>query len=580
MSGKKNGLRREYILLALVVLLAFAGRAYGLNFPAYHWDEKIGFDNIFYASHNQLALMIYDHGSFLQYLILGSWYIYLMFTGAPLTTQGLLTSFFGDAAPFVLLARGLLVLAGTGTVVVVYALGRRAYSKKVGLLAAFLLALTFLHVAHSHYARGHILAAFFVTLAVYFCMDILQTGRRRSYVLAGLSIGLATGAQYSALLAVLPLLVAHVLRERARRPDAGWLAWSLDRSLLIAINVAALAFFAVTPYVLLDFPYFSGQVKGFLTQVVTKAHVSPEGQPVLMFYLTEHLRNGMGLGLEIVSLVGVVYALARRTSQDWVWLAFPTVLFFALGKGENFARYALPLLPFLALAAARLLVDAAEWARGRWRFRWADAGLVVVAIALLIPSTLNILRFDYWITQPDTRQLAEAWMRRNIPAGARLVVEGADVLGPDLPLDKTWLDESIAAASPDSLGRIYLEAIRASQLTGPGYRVERVFRLDEQHRGGVVIGTVDSADEYARRGVEYLVTVDWMQRDAEDAYSAAFQQSLDAAYQQIAVFEPTIHFRFDPLAWRMDYDALAQVVPGQPGIGGPRLVVYQLKIQP
>jgi uncharacterized membrane protein YfhO len=34
-------------------------------------------------------------------------------------------------------------------------------------------------------------------------------------------------------------------------------------------------------------------MKGFLTYTVSRTWVSPEGQPVWLFYLTEHLRNGL-----------------------------------------------------------------------------------------------------------------------------------------------------------------------------------------------------------------------------------------------------------------------------------------------
>ena len=65
---------------------------------------------------------------------------------------------------------------------------------------------------------------------------------------------------------------------------------------------------------------------------------------MFLFYLTEHLRNGMGTGLELVALAGVVYTAYRHRWQDAVLLAFPLVLYVTLAKGENFARYAVLLL--------------------------------------------------------------------------------------------------------------------------------------------------------------------------------------------------------------------------------------------
>jgi uncharacterized membrane protein len=202
-------MKRSIGLLALILVLAFAVRAYGLNFPRFHWDENIAFGNTLYASYAQLREPEYEHGSLLPYLFLALWYGYLMLRGIAPAAQNLTPAFFGDPAPFVVLARGLLVLAGTGTVLAVYALGKQMYNRATGLLAAFFLAFTFLHVSESHYARGHILATFFVTLAVFFASRNLSEGRSRDYALAGICVGLGTAAQYSAILALLPLIVAH-----------------------------------------------------------------------------------------------------------------------------------------------------------------------------------------------------------------------------------------------------------------------------------------------------------------------------------------------------------------------------------
>jgi hypothetical protein len=282
---------------------------------------------------------------------------------------------------------------------------------------------------------------------------------------------------------------------------------------------------------------------------VSRTWVSPEGQPVWLFYLTEHLRNGLGTGLEVIALGGIIYAMAKRLPQDWILLAFPLPLFLTLAKGENFARYALLLLPFLVIAAARLIYDVTQWAELKWSRHWTWA-VIVFAVGLVVPSGLNIARYDFMITQPDTRTLAAQWIDAHIPDGATIAVEGAGVLGPVVPA-------------------------RPNQPDGRTYQVDTVFRLDQRHEGGILVGSISSADYYASRGIDYLVTVNWMQGESESGYSKEFQDSLEADYAPIAEFAPTIDFRFDPYAWRMDYNALAQVIPGKPETGGPRLTVYR-----
>jgi 4-amino-4-deoxy-L-arabinose transferase-like glycosyltransferase len=317
-------LRRWSALLVLVFLVAFVVRGYGLGFPLYHWDENTDFGNAFYASFHHLAMPAYNHGSFFIYVMMLVWDVYLALNGIQWSTPNVLLAFLREPMPLVIWARGLGVLAGTGTVVAIYFLGRRLYGRVVGLLAAFFLALMFLHVSESHYARSHVLAVFFIVLALYFCARILDEGSTRDYVGAGVSLGLATAAQYSAILTLVALIVAHAARVWRQ-----WRNWRLHRSLLFGLDSSALAFFVVTPYALLDFQNFVGEMKWWLSHELSRTWVSPEGQPVLFFYLREHLGNGMGLALLGVALTGVIYALFRHRWQDGLWLTFIIPLFIA-----------------------------------------------------------------------------------------------------------------------------------------------------------------------------------------------------------------------------------------------------------
>ena len=564
--------KRDAVLLAGILVFGFLFRVYGIAFPLYHWDEKIAFDNVMYASAHHLALLIYEHGSFLQYLILLLWDIRLLLSGVAPNTRNLISLFYSNMTPFLVLARLISVFASTGTLYFTYLLGKQAYSKKVGLFASFFLAFNFLHSAHSHYARGHILSTFFAVLALYFSLYIFYEGDRKYYLLTGMSIALSTASQYSGILLLAVLLAAHFLRWRHSPARKSVSAFFLDRSFLLALNVAALTFFLVTPYALLDFTYFSGEMKWFLTQTLTDVHVATQGQSILSFYLTEHLKNGAGIGIEVLAFLGIGYAFFKHRYADILLLIFPSLLFLSLSKGENFARYALPLLPFFMLFAARLLVELSE----KFSVPWRDGVLLLISLWLVFPSLQNIMRFDYWITQPDTRAETVTWFEENVPGGTTVVSEGMDVLAPNLPLDSAFLDEILARTQTNSFSQTYLLALRENAPETGGYRFKRVFVLNEEHQGGKIY-PIKSAEYYQEQGIEYLITVSWMRRSPEDAFPADFKASLDELYQVVKVFEPTIPFRWDPYAWRIDYDALSHVRLGESLIGGPRITIYRLR---
>ncbi len=570
----KRHITPHNILLALIVVLALGVRVYGINFPLYHWDERLTFSDVFFAVGNNLEMLTYEHGSLLTYILLFLWYPLIAL--AHQTMPGAFEFFrvyYQDPSWLALTGRLVSAVASTGSVLAVYVLGRRFYHRTVGLVAAFFLASTFLDIAESHYMRVYALTTLFSVLALFFSIKILEDSRIRNYLLAGLFAGLGAAAQYTVVFLIVPLVTAHAI--------VTWRNWGaaarrrlFSKEILIGLDSAGMAFFAATPYALIQFPAWAGYMKWFVLNRAAVTWVSPEGQPVWLFYLTEHLAGGMGLALESVALMGVLYLLYRRRSRDLILLIFPALLFLTLNGGPNYARYALPLLPVLSIAAANILYDFFAWTK-RWISPMAsEIALAAIALALCIPPLMNAIRFDYWLTQPDTRAVAAEWIQSNIPPNATMATEGLDILGPYIPVSDA-IFESVASKARTYFEKEEIRAMRASRRDGPGYRVTQLFRLDEETRGGVKVGQVPSAQLYSDAGIDYLVTVNWMKRTAATQYSAAFQQSVDMFYTPVAEIRPTVLFRYDPYAWRVDYDALSRVDLGQPQIGGPVLTIYQ-----
>ncbi len=578
MDSERQGSFRRFhshnLLLALVVLLALLVRVYGIGFPLYHWDERLSFTDVFFAIGNNLQMLTYEHGSLLTYILLMIWspIVAVAQKAFPGNFEFFLTYY---QNPLLLAVPGRLVssFASVATVVCVYYLGERLYHRTVGLIAAFLLALTFLDVAESHYMRTYALTSLFSTLAVYFSIKILDDQRLRNYFLAGLFIGLAAAAQYTVVFLVVPLITAHVIVTRRRWGTNEWHCL-FSKNLISGLDSAGLAFFLVTPYALIEFQSFAGYMKWFVLNRAGTAWVSSEGQPVWLFYLKEHLAGGMGMELEIVAILGLAFALFRHKAQDLVLLEFPILLFVTLNGGPNFARYAVPLLPFLTIAAANLLYQMSQWSLHWLPPRLSSLALVVVIVGLAIPSFLNIVRFDFMITQPDTRLLAGQWIQANVPGGTKIASEGLDILGPYIPPDRRMIDAAMAKARTES-ERQEIWALEMTVAGRLGYQVIQLFRLDQDVRGGVVMGEVLSAQTYADSGINYLVTVNWMQRSASDEYPEAFQQSLDTFYHPVVQIRPTVLFRYDPYAWRTDYDALARIQVGEDQVGGPLLTIYR-----
>jgi len=96
-----------------------------------------------------------------------------------------------DYARVVLLGRALSALADVFVVAMTFAIGRRLYGLRVGLMAAFLYALSVLPIKQAHFFTVDTFANVPLMLAFWFTLDIVE-GKRgwRAFALAGVSFGL------------------------------------------------------------------------------------------------------------------------------------------------------------------------------------------------------------------------------------------------------------------------------------------------------------------------------------------------------------------------------------------------------
>jgi 4-amino-4-deoxy-L-arabinose transferase-like glycosyltransferase len=104
-----------------------------------------------------------------------------------------------------LIGRVISAIMGTLAVWLTYLAPQRFFGdRRVALLAAALMAVTFLPVFYAHAALNNVPAMTFATLSLVGTAGILTKGRRRDYVLAGVGVGLATATKYTDGIVVVP----------------------------------------------------------------------------------------------------------------------------------------------------------------------------------------------------------------------------------------------------------------------------------------------------------------------------------------------------------------------------------------
>lgn len=559
-----------WLVLALALVLRLDGISYGLPYSLVNADESTVIPMAFKAARGHLNPQFFFYPSLYFYLVAA-----LCLLATPLWAllgHGNLLAearFVVDATPYFLLGRLLSAAMGVAAVYLVYRLGRVAYGRPAGLLAALFLAVSPLHVAYSHMAVTDVTAVTFSLLAFALLQAAMEAGRgvtgagddgrrRRRLLLAGAVVaGLATSTKYNLGLLVLPATLAAVLvyrrptelggSESAAARGRAWL-WLLGRRVYLPMVAA---FVAASPFVLLDAPHF---VRDFRRQsaIMERGWLGFEQVNSGFWYnLTPNLTGAIGVPLTVLGIAGLVWALWRlgragrrlasspSTRLDLLAVPYVTIYYAYIGTWKELAdRYLLVIAPLLVILAARLIAEMVTLARRPFELRPSAAAagtpsrsrrgrstasvvvlvatMVVVAVSVALPLSAS-LAFNRDLSGPDTREIAKRWIERHLPAGSYLALENYS--------PPVVLTEQLAAYRDAGREPVAYRVMRL-KLPLPGYPepMRDVARLQAA-------------------GVEYVVTSSRvreriMAASATYPESAAFYRRLDAEAEQIKVIRP------------------------------------------
>jgi len=162
-------------VLVIAAALRLKGIGWGLPYSLVNVDESTVLPKAFGAARGGLNPQFFYYPSFFFYVV-GAAYL----AAAPLlwVVKGAnplaVASFVTDPGPYFVLGRLVSAAAGTASVYLVYRLGREAFGRPAGLVAALLLALAPLHVAYSHMAVTDVTATMLSLLAL---LLLLQAAR-------------------------------------------------------------------------------------------------------------------------------------------------------------------------------------------------------------------------------------------------------------------------------------------------------------------------------------------------------------------------------------------------------------------
>jgi 4-amino-4-deoxy-L-arabinose transferase-like glycosyltransferase len=327
-------------------------------------------------------------------------------------------------------------------------------------MAALAFALSPNHIRESHFALTDVPVTFFVAASLVLSLRAMETGRAIWLVSAAAVVGLAAATKYNGAYAlVLPVIAAAAMGGNiGRRAGYG----------VAAMAVSVVAFLLAAPYTVLDLPGFLNAF-GALSRFYS-ARPFADGASIYI----GHMRVAVGwVGLGVI-VVGIVSMTVRAWQQrDWAkWAMFavlPFLYFYSVStKQLIFARYLLPVLPFIFIFMAAGIVEMLGPLRllnqPVWTRRLAACAVCAIALFPVARAAVTWPR-DYG--RRTTHDIAYEQIQTVIPAGSGVVIERS-VLRLPRPykiLNVPWLGVhspenyiargmTFAVASSDAFGRI------------------------------------------------------------------------------------------------------------------------------
>ena len=420
-------------------------------------------------------------------------------------------NYFLDAAGIFQSGRTMANLFDLLTVFLVFLIGRRLYGPQAGLLAAAFSAFAVTQIQISNFYIVEPFLVTFMTATLYFSVVLMQRPGFWPALGAGLCLGFALACKVSVVPLGLVIVAALVLRAayrgRTRRlgPDAdvadpvglrpgtkaereqsfGRALLRLSPLLVVAIVATVLAFFIGDPYAFLQWNHplvldfsrlLNRDLSGFLDatgneylhQLTIEAGNQSGSADVPftrqfigtipgVYHLQQVVQWGMGPASGLVALAALFWGLwraVRGRAAEILLLSASLTYFATIATLEaKWPRYMLPIVPYLCVLAAGLLVAGLAWSRRAGLVEradeWARAASIrgqeyreslgtmvrrwvfpVITAVAVLGSLAWAVAWQSIYSQPFSAVQSARWILQNVPAGSVLGQETWDETQP------------------------------------------------------------------------------------------------------------------------------------------------------
>src|SRR3989338_10839295 len=384
-------IKERYFLIFAICLSAFFIRIWGIEYDISSQpnpDGNLYIENALKVVSGQINIGLFRQGNFYPYFLsicFGGLFLVERLLGIVKSPDDfLILNYIANPANLLIYTRFISAVLGVIIVYLTYIAGKRLFDAYIGLISSFFVAFSYIHVQQSHYEKEDMLTSILIIIALLFAISIIKKDKPSlfDFVFCGGFIGLATASKYLAWVGISLFLFACLYHRRTP---------FFRRYTLLGMLFIPVGFLVGEPFALLDFNRFISDISSMKT--VTELGLDLNGQPRWLFYLTEHLKNGIGLPLEVIVLLASIYMIFKRYWLGLILLVYPiSLLIFLNYYKAHCSYYLVTAIPFIAILSGWFLNELSQKIKEDWL---KNTAVIISAVFIIIPSLINCIRLDY-----------------------------------------------------------------------------------------------------------------------------------------------------------------------------------------
>lgn len=382
-----------------------------------------------------------------NYFINPTLYIYLLYAATCLTGLALVgmgrysswdhfvTDVSLDPGLVTIVGRSLTLASSLASVVLVYCIGRRMFSPRVGWVAALALALDRTHVQSSTLAGNECVLVLLLLIFFLVLLRYVERPSIRLHVWCGILLGLAMSTKYSGGIHVFTLAVGSLFAASVAQSDSNLVARLCKPRYWVGFPCALAAFVVGSPWIVLAFDSFR-EAFDFQAAFLREGYTFRDMQLAERGWITYARgfpHGNQGMFFAVLCALGILAALWRtirqRNSSCALLLTACLPAYLYLGSGIfSRMRFLLIAIPFALILGAWALdaiasgtVRAYDWVRKGAGSEWRNTLVVALLLLFLVPHARGLSRVQERVFGRDARGELLLWLREELePQGIYL----------------------------------------------------------------------------------------------------------------------------------------------------------------